>query len=89
MSLSPLEWHAVVIDKHNSIQEFNDVTTVEIVREQIKGKRADFKVIHDAELTHPGAVPKDVLARTKAEDAALASLDDELSQWQQARPLPA
>jgi hypothetical protein len=85
MSRSPIEWRDNVVEHYGSIAAFHDVSTVEIVREQVAKKRADLKIIFDAEASHPGIVEAQDLAKMRAEDAELASLDEDLLRWQDKR----
>jgi hypothetical protein len=89
MSVSPIEWRAAVIATYDSIENFQDVSTVEIVREKITSRRGDLRIMLDAEDAHPGALLKHDHEDIEAEDLKLASLDDELNEWQKARALPA
>jgi hypothetical protein len=87
MSISPIEWRAAVIATYDSIENFQDVSTVEIVREKIKSRHGDLRIMLDAEDAHHGALLKHDLKDIKTEDLNLASLDDELNQWQKTRPI--
>lgn len=85
MSKSPLEWHQDVISHYGSLASFQDRTTVTIVREQIAAKRKDHKYIFDMLDKIPGVMRDEDLQEMKDNDAALASLDAELEQWQRDR----
>lgn len=85
MSKSPTEWRDNIIENYGNISNFDDAFTVGFVREQIAKKRADFKIMLDAEEANPGIICPQDLAKMKEQDAEIADLDKELHEWQAAR----
>ena len=82
MPITPIQWYEQIHQHYNSLSEFKDVATVEIISkmtaDQIKDKSEFLQITENI----PGVVSAEDIAKTKETLERLKEIRLELEKWQ-------